>query len=283
MTKLVILIPARNEENALGEVIRRIPRSKLPELEVVVVNDGSTDNTAEVARKAGATVINFAKNRGLATVFRKGVEYAVESGADYIVNIDADGQHPPEQIPEILQPVLDGKADIVIGSRLMKTGEMKAKEKLYANKFLSKVISMLIHQKIYDSTSGFRAFTREVAKTVKIFHKYTYTQQQLLQAAYYKFKILEIPIPIIERKEGKSKLIKNIWSYAYSAINIIFLNLVYLYPFKFFSLFGLIFILSGVVLDTTFVGHSLLAAVLVLSGIMFVLFGALFELMQKYK
>ena len=282
MTKLVIMIPALNEEKNIADVIKRIPKKMASKTEIVVINDGSTDRTKEVAKAAGATVIGFKKNRGLAIAFKKGVEYAISVNADIIVNIDADGQHPPEKIPELISPIIKDKADLVIGSRLIQVDGKMKKSKFYSNILLSKFMSFLIGQNIYDSTSGFRAFTSEVAKAMNIIDKYTYTQQQLIQAAYHKFKILEIPIPIINREDGESRLMKNIFSYAFSVIGILLYSFTYCYPLASFGLVGFLSILLGLGLDMLFPTRYIMSAVFILAGTQLVLFGLLFNLLKKY-
>jgi len=212
MKNLVVVIPAYNEAGKIADVIKAIPKQHL-NTQIVVVNDGSTDNTEEAAKKAGAGVITFAQNRGLVEVFNAGKNWALEHGADIILHIDGDGQHNPENIPKLLKPILNKKAEVVVGSRFLTKNVHASKTKYLGNMMFSKLISMIAKQKITDAQSGFRVYTKEVAKAIDIKKGYTYTQQMLVQVAYHKFKIIDIPITVAKREHGKSRLIKHMMFY----------------------------------------------------------------------
>ncbi|WP_461866576.1 glycosyltransferase family 2 protein, partial [Thermococcus sp.] len=140
--KLIITIPAYNEEKTISNVIKEIKmlkpedfEGKIEDIKIVVVNDGSKDNTVKVAKESGADIIvSFKRNRGLARAFRQGIETALEMGADIIVNIDADGQYNPKEIPKLVKPILEGKADIVLGSRFKGWIEYMPMQKRIGNK-----------------------------------------------------------------------------------------------------------------------------------------------------
>jgi len=281
MKKVVIIIPAFNEEENIGNVIRSIPDIKNFSTEIVVIDDGSEDNTRKEAIKAGAKVISFPGNRGLVSVFNKGVEYAILNNADYIVTIDGDGQHDPKDIPRLLEPLIKNEADLVIGSRFMHDYRHPSTIKHFGNIAFSKIISFFSKQKITDAQSGFRAFTREVAERINIRRGKTYTQQMIIQAAYHGFKIVEIPISVRERLHGSSKLVRNPLAFAYSAWKLLITILAIYYPIRFFGLSGILLILSGTLLGLVFPQRDILSSLIISTGIQFILFGILFEIIRN--
>ena len=167
--KLVVMIPAYNEEETIGSVIMEIPRDCCEIVEVLVINDGSTDNTVEEARKAGANrILSFKKNRGLAPAFRAGLETALEMGTDIIVNTDGDGQYNGKQIPDLIKPILDGRADFVLGSRTKGRIEYMPLQKRIGNKIATFVTRQVSGLPVSDAQSGFRAFTRDAAMHLNV-------------------------------------------------------------------------------------------------------------------
>ncbi len=194
---LCIQLPCLNEQEALAGTLRCLPNSidGVCGIRVVVVDDGSTDRTVEVARSAGVdVVVSHSMNRGLAAAFDSGLAACLREGADIIVNTDADGQYPASEIPRLLEPILAGRADLVIGDR--RPGEdMRVpwlKRKL--QKLGSRVVSYLAGQEIPDAVSGFRAMTREAAIKTHIVTGFSYTIESILQAASKGLKIEFVPI-----------------------------------------------------------------------------------------
>ena len=164
---IAVTIPAYNEEETIGNVIKNIPRDCGESVTIIVVDDGSTDNTYEEALKAGADrIIQHSHNMGLAKTFRDGLEAAVEMGADIVVNIDADGQYEEKEIPKLITPIIDGKADIVLGSRFDGWIEKMPFRKKIGNKISTMITSFASGMKISDAQTGFRAFSREAAKNL---------------------------------------------------------------------------------------------------------------------
>jgi glycosyltransferase involved in cell wall biosynthesis len=215
MTKIFVVIPARNEEKTIGNVINRIPKHMSPSIStVVVIDDGTTDRTASVAEAAGAKVINLGPRRGLAEAFRAGLKEALKKNADFIVTIDADAQYSPEDISRIVAPLLAKKADIVLGSRFAGGIEDMSVTKKMGNIFFTWVTRRLAKVPITDAQTGFRAMTRKVAKSLEITSDYTYTQEMIMNAAFKGFKIIEEPIFFGKRPIGKSRLIPNLYTYA---------------------------------------------------------------------
>jgi len=244
--KLTVLIPAYNEEATIGSVIRGIPRSlpSVTEVTVIVINDGSTDGTSEAARDAGATVYSLEKNRGLARAISFGFSKCLERGADMLVMLDADNQYDPAEIPAIIRPIVDGEADIVLGDRqVSKLGHMPLQKRM-GNRMSSWVVSRLMHRKINDAQTGFRAFSRHALARMHIFSRYTYTQETLLQAGFKGLTVMEVPVEFRERRSGKSRLISNILVYAAQTAVLIMSTVVFYKSTKFFgvltaALFGL--------------------------------------------
>ena len=236
--KLIITIPAYNEEKTLGRTItniRRVMDNTKYRYKILVYNDGSRDNTVKVARKCGAIVYSNKRNLGLAETFKNEMKACIKEGADIIVHIDADSQYEEHAIPRLINKIEQGY-DLVIGSRFRGRIQGMPLSKRIGNILFSKTISWLIGTKITDSTTGFRAFTKEVAREINIINTFTYTQEQLIKAAQQKFKIAEIPVNT--RKTRKSKLFKSTIEYAVKAwINIFRIYRDYA-PLKFFGLFG---------------------------------------------
>ena len=196
--RLVVTIPAFNEEKTIGKVIREIPK-KIPgitEIEVLVIDDGSTDSTSVISQKFGATVLRNTANRGLAQAFSRGMGKAFEMGADIIVNTDADFQYNQAQIPLLVKPIVDGKADIVLGSRFRGKIEYMPAHKRLGNHLVSFLMRAITGIPVSDSQTGFRAFSREAALRINVFSDYTYTQETILEAFDKKLSIMEVPIII---------------------------------------------------------------------------------------
>lgn len=213
--KLVVVIPACNEEKSIWGVIRRIPRSiPLSFSIIVVIDDRTRDDTALVALKAGAKVVDLGPCTGLANAFRAGLRKALEEDADVIVNIDADGQYLPEDIPRLIAPILAGEADVVLGSRFAGKIEEMPPLKRLGNRFFTWVVRKMARVPITDAQTGFRAMTRKVAECLQIESDYTYTQEMIIDVASIGFRIKEVPVFFARRRYGKSRLIRNSFNYA---------------------------------------------------------------------
>ena len=184
MTKLIIQIPCYNEEATLLTTLNALP-DKIPgieSIEVLVINDGSTDASAEIAENWGASVVNIKPNKGLANAFRAGISEALKRGADIVVNTDADNQYCADDIAKLIAPILNGEADIVVGARdIFAIKEFSVMKKFF-QKAGSAVLRLLSSTKVDDAPSGFRAFSRQAAIKLNIFDNYTYTMETLLQA-----------------------------------------------------------------------------------------------------
>lgn len=248
--KLVVMIPAYNEEQTIASVIKEIPRDCCDEVEVLVINDGSADKTVQEARRAGADkILSFKKNKGLAPAFRAGLQKALEMDADIIVNTDGDGQYNGEEIRKLIEPILAGRADFVLGSRTNGSIEYMPLQKRVGNRIATFITRMVSGLPISDAQSGFRAFTRDCALHLNVMADYTYVQETLIQASYYGLVIEEVPIEF-RRRDGHSRLISSIWRYAKRAGGTIARGYSDFHPLSTFFGLGLFFIVTGVVLGT---------------------------------
>src|SRR3989344_4294222 len=241
--KLAVVIPAFNEEEAIGRVIKSIPKvnKRISSTEVIVVDDGSTDRTVSIAKESGALVVSHHGNKGVGKAFQTGIETALKRRADVIVNIDADGQFNPLDIPQLISPILDNKADFVTATRF-KDGKMIGKMpfvKLVGNKIFTALTSMLVGKKFTDTQCGFRAYSREAALRLNLYGTFTYTQEVFLDLAYKGMRILEVPLYVrAERANGKSRVVKSIPFYVFQALQIIVRAVRDYKPLVFFGVIG---------------------------------------------
>jgi len=244
------MIPAFNEEASIASVIKSIPRkiAGISKVEVLVINDGSTDKTVEAAKKAGANKIaSHLKNKGLGITFKEGIEAALQMKAGIIVNIDGDGQFDTKDIPKIIKPILDGKADVVTCTRFgvkELEPEMPA-VKRFGNEIFTKTMSFLTGKKFTDTQCGFRAYSQEAALSMSLFGKYTYVQEVLLNLISKGFEVVEVPCKVKGERKGKSRLVKHWWDYGLRALLIIVRTLRDYNPLKFFGVLGVGMFLLG--------------------------------------
>jgi glycosyltransferase involved in cell wall biosynthesis len=207
LSKVIVFLPAFNEEESIAEVIENIPRTfaGADQVEVLIIDDGSTDGTVAEAKKAGADhIISFEKNRGLGAAVRKGIEECFRMGADVGVMIDADGEYPAWQIPDIVKPILNGEADYTMGSRFMGTIKGMKFHRRMGNYCFTFLQTLLLRKWLYDGQSGMRAFSRKVLENAEIIHDYNYAQVLTLNLVRKGFRVLEIPIKYRVRTTGTS-------------------------------------------------------------------------------
>ena len=241
MTKLIIQIPCYNEEEQIGKTLGDLPKelAGIDEIEILVINDGSTDNSAETARSCGASVIDIKPNKGLANAFRSGLAESLKRGADIIVNTDADNQYCADDIKKLIQPIIDGNADIVIGARNIEAIKEFSLIKKILQKVGSAVLRLLSSAPVSDAPSGFRAFSKQAAIKLNVFDNYTYTMETILQANAKDLKIVSVPIRV-NPKLRESKLVKNIFDYVLKSMKTTIRMFIVYRPFRFFiSLAGL--------------------------------------------
>lgn len=205
--RVIVFLPAHNEEESIGDVISRVPRYFHPliDVKILVIDDGSTDSTIQVAKKHGADYIyQFPENKGLGAAVRKGLEEAKRLGADLAVMIDADNEYPAEQIPDILEPIFQGDADYVMGSRFLGTIKGMKIHRRLGNYLFTFIQAILLRCWIYDGQSGMRAFSKQAIEHAEIIHDYNYAQVITLNLVRKGFRVKEIPIHYHVRTKGDS-------------------------------------------------------------------------------
>jgi glycosyltransferase involved in cell wall biosynthesis len=249
--KLIVQIPAYNEEKTIGKVIREIPRKirGISDVKVLVTDDGSADNTIKEAEKAGADYFLLHKsNQGLGKNFKDGIEKCLELGADIIVNIDADGQFNSRDIPKLVQPILDGEADMVTCSRFLKPEltENMPWAKKWGNKRFTKLVNKVTGKSFTDTQCGFRAYSKEAALRLNLNGKFTYTQEVFIDLAEKGLKIKEIPLRVVYHKARKSLVSGSLLRYGLKSLGIIARATRDSQPLTFFGMPGLALFVFGV-------------------------------------
>lgn len=299
--KLVILIPALNEAATIARVIRSIP-DRIPQImyrEVLVIDDGSTDATVSEARAAGATVISHGTNRGLGVTFRTGIAEALRRGADVIVHLDADGQFDPADIPALITPLLDGRADIATCTRFQRP-ELRPEMppvKIWGNRMATRIVNFATGERFTDVSCGYRALTRDAALRLTLFGRFTYTQEMFLDAVQKGLRIVEVPLRVRgEREVGTSRVYANAWNYAVRSAAILFRAARDNSPLQVFGFFAVVLGSSGLLaggfvlthwLQTgqTFPYRSLvtLASVLILLSAFFATIALLADMLRRQR
>jgi glycosyltransferase involved in cell wall biosynthesis len=245
--KLIIQIPCLNEEQTLPITLKDLPKKikGIDVIEYLIIDDGSTDRTVEVARKYGVHhIVSFPRNRGLAAAFRAGIDACLRLGADIIVNTDADNQYCGADIPKLIQPILEGKAEMVVGDRETDKIPHFSKTKKFLQKFGSWVVNKAANADISDTTSGFRAYSREAAMRLNVVSEFSYTLETIIQAGRGKIATANVPI----RTNGvlrESRLFKGIRNYVKRSMNTIIRTYTMYRPLNVFLSIGSILTLLG--------------------------------------
>jgi glycosyltransferase involved in cell wall biosynthesis len=246
--KLIIQIPCFNEEETLPVTVADLPR-EVPGIDTVewlVIDDGSTDRTVEVARQLGVDhVVSHAHNRGLATAFVTGLDACLRAGADIIVNTDADNQYQGTSIPDLVEPVLAGRADMVVGERPIADIDDFSRTKKFLQRVGSTVVRRFSGTGVKDAASGFRAYSRDAAMRVQVFGKYTYTMETIVQAGWNGIAVESVPIGV-NPKTRESRLVTSSARYVWHSAQAIVRSFALYKPFRFFFLLGLVPFLLGV-------------------------------------
>ena len=241
-TKLIIQIPCLNEEQQLPVALGELPR-EVPGVDVVewlVIDDGSTDATIEVARAHGVDhIVKFPQNRGLAAAFQAGVDASLKLGADYIVNTDADNQYDASAIPDLVKPLVDGTADMVIGDRDVRTVDEFSPLKKQLQVLGSWVVNRASSARVGDTTSGFRAYSKQAALQLTVVSPYTYTIESIIQAGRSRTAIANVPVGTNE-KMRESRLFGSTWGYIRRNAGTITRVFAAYEPIKFFGLIAAI-------------------------------------------
>ena len=281
--KLIIQIPCYNEAGTLAIALAELPREipGIDKVEFLIIDDGSSDETVEVARANGVDhIVRHHTNLGLARAFMTGLQAALSLGADIIVNTDADNQYCAADIPALVTPILEGKAQYVIGTRPISGIEHFSPVKKLLQKLGSFVVRKISDTSVEDAPSGFRALSRDAAMRMNVFNRYTYTLETIIQAGYKNLPIVCVPVRV-NADLRPSRLVKSIPRYIQRSIFTMIRIFVVYRPFKFFFTIGVIFFLAGFLVGCRFLWHWLtdggqgmmqsliLAAVLMVMGTVF--------------
>lgn len=293
--KLIIQIPCFNEAETLGITYRDLPKQieGIDEIGYLIVDDGSTDATVETARKLGIHhIVSFKQNKGLAKGFMAGLDACLHLGADIIVNTDADNQYCGADIVKLVQPILAGKADIVIGERPIDQTEHFSWKKKKFQHLGSWVVRMASGTNIPDAPSGFRAYSREAALRLNVTNEYTYTLETIIQAGHDKIAMTSVPV----RTNGEtrpSRLFSSMWRYMKRSASVIIRSFMMYKPLRFFATCGGIVTLLGVLLGVRYLwfffqgagaGHVqslILMTTLILMGVQIIVIGLLADVVAS--
>ena len=287
--KLIIQIPCYNEEKTLELAYNDLPRhiDGIDTIEYLIINDGSQDKTAERARELGFHhIVSFKRNKGLAKGFMAGIDACLHLGADIIVNTDADNQYCGADIEKIVRPIIDQKADIVIGERPIDQTEHFSWKKKKFQHLGSWVVRVASGTDIPDAPSGFRAYSRDAALRLNVVNEYTYTLETIIQAGNNKTAMTSVPIRT-NPETRPSRLFSSMWRYMKRSSTVITRSFVMYKPLKFFMTIGFVLLLIGGVLGVRFLilmamgeggGHIqslILTAILIMMGFQTVTIGLL--------
>jgi glycosyltransferase involved in cell wall biosynthesis len=292
--KLIVQIPCLNEADTLPATVQDVPRAipGIDAVEILVIDDGSRDGTAEVARRHGVEhVVRFPQRKGLAAAFAAGIDACLKLGADIIVNTDGDNQYAGSDIPKLIAPLVAGEADIVIGDREVQDLAHMSATRKRLQWLGSWVVRQVSDTKVPDTTSGFRAYTREAALRMTIVSDFTYTLESIIQAGKKRMAIAHVPIRSNPRTRS-SRLFSSVWTYVKASVATIIRVYAMYEPLKVFGLIGLVVFGGGVAVSLRFVyfylvgeglGHVqslILASVLLIVGFQIALIGLLADVIS---
>lgn len=245
--KLIIQVPCLNEAETLEIALDALPKhiDGIDEIEYLIINDGSQDNTVEVAKKWGINyVVNFRRNKGLAKGFMAGLDACLRNGADIIVNTDADNQYCGDDIEKLVRPILEEKADIVIGERPIDATEHFSPLKKKLQHLGSWTVRVASNSDIPDAPSGFRAYSREAAMRLNVTNEYTYTLETIIQAGHQKIAMESVPIRT-NAELRKSRLFSSMFGYVKRSMVTIIRSFIMYKPLRFFGTIGIFLFLIG--------------------------------------
>ena len=205
--RTLAIVPAYNEADSIGTVLEEI-RAAEPELEIVVINDGSTDSTAQVASAGRVSVVNLPFNVGIGGAVQTGYQYALENGFELAIQVDGDGQHDPREIGQVLEPILDGRADLAVGTRFVKGGGYRGTRlRRVGIRIFAAIVSLLVGQRVSDTTSGFRAVNRRGIHVFAGQYPHDYPEvETVVTAVRGGLRIVEVPVEMRLRSAGRSSI-----------------------------------------------------------------------------
>lgn len=287
--KLIIQIPCYNEENSLPITLNALPKqiSGIDEIEILVIDDGSTDKTVEVAKANGVQhIVSMPHNCGLAKAFVAGINGALAQGADIIVNTDADNQYCADDIEKLIRPILNKEADIVIGTRPVSNISHFSLLKKTLQKLGSWVMRRVSSTQVEDAPSGFRAFSRAAALQINIFDNYTYTLETIIQARAKGLQLVCVPVNV----NPDLRDVKNMFDYIRRSVFTMLRMFIIYRPFRFFAILASLFFTVGFLVGLRFLyfylfsngaGHIqslILAAILIITSVQIGVIAILSEL-----
>jgi len=259
--KLLVALPCLNEGQNLAGVLQAIPEQikGVSQLTKLVIDDGSTDDSLQVARSQSVEVISMGYNQGVGRVFQRALVFCLEGGYDAMVNIDGDGQFDPQDIPKIIEPIQENQAEFVTASRFIKKEFMPEMPpiKAWGNRRVAALISRLSGKKFFDVSCGFRAYSREALLNLNLHGKFTYTQETFLDLSSKGLRIREVPVEVKYFADRKSRVANSILRYAVNASLIIFRAYRDYHPLKFFWFISLMSLFPAAVLGGIFAHHFL--------------------------
>ena len=247
--RVFVQIPCLNEEETLPLVINSIPKEipGVDELHILVIDDGSTDRTVEVARSLGVEhFVIHARNMGLARSFSDGVDYALNHGADIVVNTDGDNQYPQDRIPDLLAPIIAGEADIAIADRQTATIKHFSPFKKAMQRFGSGVVNKAAGTKLPDAASGFRAYSRNALFRLNVVTQFSYCMETIIQAGNKRLRIASVPVET-NAKTRESRLFKNIWQHMFKSGTAIVRSFLMFKPHVVLMTIGIIMAIIGLI------------------------------------
>lgn len=290
--KVIVQIPCFNEESTLPQTLADIPRQidGVDRVEVLVIDDGSTDGTAEVARRHGADhVVRHARNQGLGRAFRTGLDESLRLGADIVVNTDADNQYAGSAIPALIRPILEGRAEIVVGDRRTDEVAHFSAGKKRLQKLGSRVVRGLSGTSVPDAVSGFRALSRSAALRLNIVSSFSYTIEMLIQAGKERMAVVSVPVPV-NPQTRESRLFRSIPQFLLQSLKTLVRTYTMYKPLRVFTFLGLTLLIAGVLPVARFLyyfflgqgnGHVqslVLGGALVVAGFVALLIGVVADL-----
>ena len=293
--KLFIQIPCLNEEKTLPVTMADLPDNiaGIDSISILIINDGSTDNTVEVAKNLGVKhIISFPKNRGLAHAFDAGISYCLNAGADIVVNTDGDNQYRGEDIKKLIEPIIENKADVVIGNRQTSKIKHFSKVKRLLQKTGTYITNKLAGTNIDDAVSGFRAFNRNAAMNLHIMSSFSYTTESLIQLGNKGFEIVSVPINT-NKKLRISRLFKSIPHFLINQSTTIIRVYSHYKALKIFTIIGCIAMLPGIAGVTRFLYYYftysgagkiqslVISVMLILIGVLIILVGILADMISN--